>query len=53
MTRRQDKTVSLYRSSCYLFFGHNEGRIGTMTTMVKRRREIMFSEIAKKIYKRK
>jgi hypothetical protein len=47
MTRRQEKTVSLYRSSCNFFYGHthNEGRIGTMTTIVKRRREIMFLEI--------
>jgi hypothetical protein len=26
-------TVSLYRSSCNLFYGHNEGRIGTRTTI--------------------
>jgi hypothetical protein len=38
-------TVSLHRSSCYLLYGHNEGRIGTRTTIVKIRREIMFSEM--------
>ena len=52
MTWKQEKTVgflmavSLNRSSCYLLYGHNEGRIGTRTTtIIKRRREIMFSEI--------